>query len=73
MIKSNSIYLRVTVDEQARCYFSYSLDGNEYVSFDEAFQATKERWIGAKVGIFVINPNIAESKGYADFDWFRFE
>ena len=27
---------------------------------------------GTKIGLFNVNPNIAQSSGYADFDWFRF-
>jgi hypothetical protein len=30
-------------------------------------------WIGAKVGLFCVNPNMAGPGGYADFDAVRFE
>jgi hypothetical protein len=36
-------------------------------------KATPGVWIGAKVGLFSVNPNIEASDGYTDFDWFRLE
>ena len=51
--------------------FSYSVDGRSFQPIGERVQATAGMWIGAKVGVFSVNPNIAESGGYADFDWFR--
>lgn len=64
-------YMRVRVDEQLDCQFQYSLDGEKFTDIGEKFKAKKGRWIGAKVGLFSINPNIQESKGYSDFEWFR--
>lgn len=64
-------YLKVTVEEGGRCRFLYSLDGRNFLPIGEAFQAKQGVWIGAKVGLFSQNPNIVESDGYADFDWFR--
>ena len=72
-IEQNSCFLRVDVNEQLECSFSYSFDGLEYSAIGTAFKAKPGTWIGAKVGLFNINPNITESNGYADFDWFRFE
>jgi beta-xylosidase len=67
----NSCYLSVNVDATALCAFSYSLDGKDFKPIGQKFQAKKGRWIGAKVGLFCINPAITESKGYVDVDWFR--
>jgi beta-xylosidase len=72
-IQNNSCYLKVHVDTNAVCSFYYSTDGINYISIGEKFSAGEGIWIGAKIGLFCINPNITESKGYADFDWFRFE
>jgi len=65
------VYLRVAVDAAARCRFSYSWDGRTFVPIGEAFQASADRWIGAKVGIFASAPPGASAPGHADFDWFR--
>ncbi len=72
-LEQGTCYLRVQVDNNALCTFSYSYDGIDFKTIGKAFNATPGMWIGAKVGLFSINPNIAESKGYADFDWFRVE
>jgi hypothetical protein len=63
----------VTVKEGGQCRFLYSLDGRKFLPLGEAFQAKQGVWIGAKVGLFSQNPNIVESDGYADFDWFRID
>jgi beta-xylosidase len=70
-IPNSSCFLRVEVDEVNNCIFYYSLDGTDYHEIGEDFKAKKGRWIGAKVGLFSINPNIKGSDGYADFEWFR--
>jgi beta-xylosidase len=72
IIDNNTCYLRVNVTEQGICNFSYSTDGKDYQQIGEEFTAKQGVWIGAKIGLFCINPNIKESKGYADFDWFRY-
>lgn len=72
-IKQNDCFLKVTVNDKAVCSFSYSLTGDNYKTIGEEFEAKPGTWIGAKVGLFCINPNIQDSNGYAEFDWFRFE
>ena len=37
------------------------------------FTAREGKWIGAKVGLFCLAKGVAERRGYADFDWFRFD
>lgn len=72
-IYQSHCYLRVFVNENAICTFSYSLDGEKFTIIGKEFEAEKGRWIGAKVGLFAINPNTFPSSSYADFDWFRVE
>jgi beta-xylosidase len=71
--QQDTYYLKVYVDNNAACTFSYSLGGDDYTSIGRQFTAVEEMWIGAKVGLFNVNPNIDDSKGYADFDWFRLD
>jgi hypothetical protein len=59
------------VEEGGRCHFEYSRDGRKFRPIGESFQAKKGVWIGAKVGLFSLSPNVVPSAGYADFDWFR--
>ena len=72
-LESNSCYLKVDVDSTAQCIFSYSQDAKTYHKIGLPFKAKKGRWIGAKVGLFYVNPNVLTSQGYADFDWVRVE
>jgi len=72
-IKNDKCFLRVHINDRAVCTFSYSLTGEDYKNIGKEFEATPGTWIGAKVGLFCVNPNIEDSKGYADFEWFRFE
>ncbi|MDN5289914.1 MAG: hypothetical protein PWQ06_153 [Anaerophaga sp.] len=67
-------FLRVEVDK-GLCRFSYSVDNEEFIEVadDYQFKSVPGLWIGAKVGIFSINPNLRESNGFAEFDWFRME
>jgi len=72
-VEQGTCFFRVRVDKKGVCTFLYSLDGDKFKKLGTPFAATPGVWIGAKVGLFSINPNIEESKGYADFDWFRVE
>jgi beta-xylosidase len=69
----DSLLLRVKVSPGAICQFSYSNDGKGFIPVDESFPASAGRWMGAKVGLFSLAKAGAERRGYADFDWFRFE
>lgn len=71
--QGTTCYLQLSVNEFEIGQFSYSTDNLKYVPIGPGFQMKKGKWIGAKVGLFCINPNILNSKGYADVDWFRFE
>ncbi len=80
-MSSPRVFLRVAVDQTARCIFSYSTDGEKFRAIDTGreFHATVSRWVGAKVGVFAAQlPGTTtaaspERDGYADFDWFRVE
>jgi beta-xylosidase len=62
------LWLRVAVAPEARCDFSYSTDGQEFVPIGKPFVAGPGRWIGAKVGLICSGED-----GHADFDWFEVE
>jgi beta-xylosidase len=64
----NPIWLRVSVEPEAMCIFSYSSNGKEFTVLGSPFSARAGRWIGAKVGLVCIG-----NGGHADFDWFRVE
>jgi beta-xylosidase len=64
-------YLRVRVNENGICRFGYSTDNKSWQVLGKEFRASKGRWIGAKLGLFCINPNLEEGKAFDDVDWFR--
>ncbi|QKJ30702.1 glycosyl hydrolase 43 family protein [Mucilaginibacter mali] len=70
-LTSNSVYLRVQVTAGAKCNFSYSLNGSDFMQAGSEFQARVGQWIGAKVGLFCTRESQTNDSGYADFDWFR--
>ncbi|MEJ5996309.1 glycoside hydrolase 43 family protein [Pedobacter sp. Du54] len=70
-LNSSIIYLRVSVIEEAKCQFSYSVDGNTFITLTDIFQAEPGKWIGAKVGLFCVREQQTNDSGYGDFDWFR--
>ena len=72
-ISNDSIFLRVVVNKNGICHFSYSFDGNTFTPAGDILQAKEGRWIGAKVGIFCTRKDQTNDSGYADFDWFRIE
>ena len=72
-LDANRVYLRVEVEEQAVCTFSYSLDGEHFQVLGSKFQAVKGRWIGSKIGLFSFDPGSDQVLGYADFAWVKVE
>lgn len=70
---SREIYLRVQVAEEGMCTFAYSLDGKRFVACGQKFKARQGKWIGAKVGMYCIEPHTepAANRGWLDVDWFR--
>lgn len=68
-----NVLLRVKVTRGAVCQFSFSEDGKTFATTGEPFTAREGRWVGARVGLFALAKFGALKRGYADFDWFRFE
>jgi beta-xylosidase len=72
-VEKSEYYFRIKVNNGGMCQFAYSSDNNIYIDMGKPFKASKGRWIGAKTGLFCINPTMTVSKGFATFDWFRVE
>ena len=72
-VDTNRIFLRVVLHADATCSYSYSLDGARFVPLGERYTVAPGVWIGAKVGIFCLSPNVVRGVGYADFDYVRIE
>ncbi|MDR3219989.1 MAG: glycoside hydrolase 43 family protein [Dysgonamonadaceae bacterium] len=69
-VKENTIYLRVKVQPDASCIFSYSADGKKYQTLGIPFKAREGKWIGAKIGLFCSRPVKNNDGGRVDADWF---
>jgi len=63
--------LRVEIHRGGICEFSYAL-ADEFVTVPQTVQATKGKWVGAKLGLYSLKPAVNESSGSADFHYFRF-
>jgi len=72
-LDTNDVYLRVQVELDAKCTFSYSIDGEKYSQVGSVFQATKGHWIGAKVGVFCVNSANDVKPDFGEFHWFVVE
>ena len=72
-VDSSTIYLRVQVRKGGECSFSYSTDGQSFITIDNLFKAREGKWIGAKVGFYALREGIINDAGSADIDWFRVE
>jgi hypothetical protein len=72
-LSTGNVFLRTLFTEDGKCRFAYSIDEETYIEIGESFQAREGRWIGAKIGLFVLAGQETGLKGYTDFDWFRIE
>jgi len=70
-LKDATVYLRVKVNPDATCTFSYSTDDKKYTTLGNKFQIKEGKWIGAKIGTFCTRPVGGNDGGRADIDWFR--
>lgn len=64
------LWLRVKVGKDYQCTFSYSLDGKKFIACGTPFTARQGHWIGARVGLFSVQP-AGKNRGWMDIDWFR--
>lgn len=72
-INRNDLYLRVRVTPNAKCIFSYSLDGKNYKNMGKTFTIKQGKWIGAKMGMFCLRPTKNNDGGKVMLDWFHVE
>lgn len=67
----NTFKLQVTVESGGKCTFKFAAN-NKSISVLQPFQATKGKWIGAKVGLYSIKRVVNAPAGWVDIDYFRF-
>jgi beta-xylosidase len=66
-------FMRLQVKDGGICTFSYSTDGKKFHLFGEPFKARQGKWIGAKMGMFILNKTPGTGRSWVDMDWFRIE
>lgn len=71
LLKDATVYLRLKVNPDATCTFSYSTDNKKYTVLGNKFNVKEGMWIGAKIGTFCSRPVAGNDGGRADIDWFR--
>ena len=67
-----SVLLKVNVNPEGNCKFSFSSTTANYQSITPEFKAQPGRWIGAKCGLFCTGNIKTNDAGYVNADWFRF-
>lgn len=72
-IIGSNIYLQVSIHADETCSYAYSTDGESFTKIGEHLKIEKGQWIGAKVGLFCINPDINDGSGSIDVDYFRIQ
>jgi hypothetical protein len=72
-LTDSTLYLRVHVSSEARCIFSYSLEGKSFKTLGKPFTAKEGKWIGAKMGFFCSRPVRNNDGGRVEIDWFKVE
>lgn len=71
-LSNNTIYLKVSVENNGICTFFYSEDGTNYINFGLPFQAKEGNWIGAKLGFVALREGMTNDAGNLQIDWIRF-
>ncbi|MFR9650392.1 MAG: glycoside hydrolase, partial [Rikenellaceae bacterium] len=67
------IYFQLRMEQGGKTSLYYSCDGKKFLPLGEEFAATKGRWIGGKIGMFVLTTNPTGQRSWMDVDYFRVE
>lgn len=70
VIESDTIFFR-TDNDGRDATFSYSVAGESWERFGDAFELKFGRWRGDRIGIFCWNES--EPKGHIDIEWFHYD
>ncbi len=72
-LENITLFFRMKVEDGGVCQFSYSIDGEKFETIGDFFTARQGKWIGAKIGMFILNKEKTTSRSWMDVDWFRIE
>jgi beta-xylosidase len=69
--ESDTVLLTINVSAGAICSFSFSADGNDYITVGSNFQAKRLRWVGSSIALYCFGSGDGASGGSVDIDWVR--
>ena len=72
-LKNKEFYLRVKVEKDAMCSFSFSTDGKNFQNIGSVFKEREGKSIGAKVGLYFIRNAKFNEVVKAEVGWFRLQ
>ena len=68
--RGNKIWLRSEWGLDGTSYYSYSLDGNRFETYEQGYQLSWGYYRGDRIGIYTYNSN--QEAGYIDVDYFKY-
>jgi beta-xylosidase len=72
-IAGKEFYFNIQVDKGGICHFSFAGKDEKFISVPSSFTMKPGRWVGAKLGLFMLRNIKTNDAGYSDLDWLRFE
>ena len=72
-VTSDIFYFKLEMEKEAKCSFSYSIDGEKYIKIGTSFAVQKARGTGSKIGLFCNRNEESIDAGWIDVDYFRVE
>lgn len=70
--ESDAVILRMRMWD-GECDFAYSVDGDAFTGLGGRIRPREAAWMGAKVGLFALNPGTGPSGGFALYSRFHYE
>ena len=73
VINQANIVLKLTLKDEAKYYYEFSIDGVTFIKVKEEFPLTKGTWTGAKLALVALNKENKKSNGYGDYKYVKFK
>ena len=72
-LQGNEIIMEMRVSKGGACQFGFEDSKGKYNAIPSSFLMKPGRWVGAKMGLYMVGSIPTNDAGYADIDWFRVE
>lgn len=72
-VVKGQVFLQLDVRCQGLCSLRYSFDSERFYTLGDEFKAKAGKWVGARLGLFSVRAAAPGRRGFADFDWVRFQ